>query len=214
MADQESTDATPPSTPSSSGDWITKSYNILNGALGIAKFNQAIPLIISAIAIGVSLVNRNFPKCFGHIIGATVVALISAVIISRNNTETLLCNQFTTAFLGYTVVYVAFCMQNSKTIDASTLIGIIMSFIILVFVDFATFMGGMCADMGSKTYIGMMLLGVIGGIGGFYATQSFGNGALYDFAGCSCDNSSGKQKCSAGSKPATLMLKQLATPAN
>jgi hypothetical protein len=210
MADQASS----PSTPSGivTGDWINKSYNILNGSLGIAKFNQAIPLIISAIAIGVSLVNRNFPKCFGHVVGAIIVALISAVIISRKNKDTLLCNQFTTAFLWYTMFYVAACMQASKKLDANALIGIILGFIILVFVDFVTFMGGVCEDIGSPTYIGMMLLGIIGGIGGFYATRSIGGeAALYDFGGCSCDDCSAKEKCSAGSKTQTIMARQIKT---
>jgi hypothetical protein len=167
-------------------------------------------MIISAIAIGVSLVNRNLPKCIGHVIGATIVALVSAVIISRMNKDTLLCNQFTTAFLWYTIFYVAFCMQNSNKIDTITLIGVIIGFIYLVFADFVSFMGGVCEDIGSPTYIGMMLLGIMGGIGGFYATKAFGEEWLYDFEGCSCDTCSGKQKCSASSKTRTVLARQLA----
>ena len=187
--------------------WITKAYTILNGSLGIDKFNQAIPLIISAIAIGVSLVNRNAQKCVGHVTGATIVALISAVIISRMNIP--LCNQFTTAFLWYTIFYVSACMQNSNKVDAIALIGIIIGFIILVFADFVTFMGGECGQIGSSTYIGMMLLGAIGGIGGFYGWKVLGEDWLYDFDGCSCEACYAKEKCSAGSKTQTLIAKQI-----
>jgi hypothetical protein len=190
------------------GNWMNKSYDILNGSLGIAKFNQAIPLIISAIAIGVSLVNRKFTKCLGHVIGATFVALISVGIIARSNGS--LCNQFTTAFLWYTIFYVGFCMQSSKTIDDMTMVGIAIGFVILLFVDFVTFLGGVCASVGSSTYIGMMLMGIAGGIAGYYATQSFDNGAaLYDFSGCSCDNCTSNKKCSTKSKPQTMMVKQM-----
>jgi hypothetical protein len=215
LEDIEDDDAAAPPSKLMTGDWINTAYTILNGKLGIAKFNQAIPMIVSAIAIGISIVNRNFPKCIGHVVGATIVALISAVIISRMNNDTLLCNQFTTAFLWYTICYVAFCIQSSKTIDDVSLVGIILSFVILVFIDFVTFLGGVCETIGPATYIGMMLMGVIGGIGGFYATQSIGgNGALYDFSGCSCDDCAAKQKCSINSKPRSIMLKQLSTPAN
>jgi hypothetical protein len=203
----------PNASPIVTSDWLNKSYEILNGSLGIAKFNQAIPLIISAIAIGVSLVNRNFPKCIGHVLGATMVALISAVIISRKNNATLLCNQFTTAFLWYTIFYIAFCMQDTKTtLNTNTLVGVIMGFIILVFVDFVTFMGGVCADMESSTYILMMLLGIAGGIGGFYITLSLGGKeSLYDFGGCSCGNCSAaaQRKCAVGSKTQTILAKQI-----
>ena len=205
----------PPDEPDAppSVDWLKKSYEILDGSLGIAKFNQAIPLIISAIAIGVSLVNRNFPKCIGHVLGATIVALISAVIISRKNNATLLCNQFTTAFLWYTIFYIAFCMQDTKTtLNTNTLVGVIMGFIILVFVDFVTFLGGVCADMESSTYILMMLLGIAGGIGGFYITMSIGGKeSLYDFGGCSCGSCSAEQKCAVGSKTRTILAKQIKT---
>lgn len=197
-------DSSSASTLSSAGDWITKAYVILNGSLGIDKFNQAIPLIISAIAIGVSLVNRNAQKCVGHVVGATIVALVSALIISKMNIPS--CNQFTTAFLWYTISYVSACMQNSNKVDAITLIGIIIGYIILVFVDFVTFMGGGCGEnAGSRTYVGMMLLGGIGGIGGFYAWRTMGEEWLYDFDGCSCEACYAKEKCSAGSKVQTII---------
>ena len=208
MATNPPSDAAAPS-PLMNGNWMNKSYEILNGSLGIAKFNQAIPLIISAVAIGVSIVNRNFTKCVGHVIGATFVAVISAVIIAHSAGQ--VCNQFTTAFLWYTILYVAFCMQSSKTIDDMTMVGIIICFVILLFVDFVTFLGGLCATVGSTTYIGMMLMGIAGGIAGYYATQSISDGAaLYDFSGCSCDNCTSNQKCSSNSKTRTIMARQLA----
>lgn len=211
MASNDAQAQAPPNVSDlTNGNWLTKSYNILNGSLGIAKFNQAIPLIIAAVAIGVSLVNRKFTKCLGHVIGATFVALISVGIISRTSDQ--VCNQFTTAFLWYTILYVGFCMQSSKTIDDMTLVGIIICFVILLFVDFVTFLGGVCATVGFTTYIGMTLMGIAGGIAGYYATQSFDNGAaLYDFSGCSCDNCTSNKKCSPNSKPKSLMLKPLTT---
>ena len=57
-------------------------YEILDEAVGISKFNQSVPLLISGVAVGICLVNRNFPKCLGHIVGATFVSLISMVIIA------------------------------------------------------------------------------------------------------------------------------------
>ena len=194
---------------SSDGSWITKAYTILNGSLGIDKFNQAIPLIISAIAIGVSLVNRNAQKCVWHVVGATIVALVSALIISKMNKDVGLCNQFTTAFLWYTIFYVSACMQNSNKVDVTALIGIILGFIILVFTDFVTFMGGECSQIGSSTYVGMMLLGAVGGIGGFYVCKALGEEWIYDFEGCSCEACYAKEKCSAGSKTQTLIAKQI-----
>jgi hypothetical protein len=91
-----------------------------------------------------------------------------------------------------------------------TMVGIAIGFVILLFVDFVTFLGGVCASVGSSTYIGMMLMGIAGGIAGYYATQSFDNGAaLYDFSGCSCDNCTSNKKCSTKSKPQTMMVKQM-----
>jgi|688.fasta_scaffold03453_32 hypothetical protein len=187
-------------------DWLTSVNARLDGFIGISKFNQAIPLIISGVAIGVSLVNRNFPKCLGHVVGASFVAFIAAVYIAYNQPS---CNQFTTAFVWYTIFYVLFCMQSSKTLDNNTFIGIMLSFIILVFVDIISFMGGMnCNQLGSKVYIGMMLLGIIGGIGGYYVIKSaFGTAALYDFSGCSCDDCNGK--CKIGSKGEVVLAQKL-----
>jgi hypothetical protein len=191
----------------SSSNLIKTVYEILDASFGISKFNQAIPLTISAVAVGISLVNRNFPKCMGHIIGGTIVALLSVVIIAFS--EQPMCNQFSTAFVWYTVFYVLFCMQSSNNLDQNSFIGIVLGFIIIVFVDFITFMGGKwCENFGSAMYIGMMLLGIVGGIGGYYATQSLGgNAALYDFSGCSCDDCGGK--CQVGSKGQVIMAKKL-----
>jgi len=188
-------------------------YEMLENYVGISKFNQTVPLLISGVAIGICLVNRNFPKCLGHLIGAIFVSLVSMVFIAFSGTP--VCRQFTTAFLWYTVAYVVFCIQASNRLDANALIGIMMSFIILIFVDVITFLGGLCSSMGSQTYIGMLLLGLIGGIGGFYATQSIsGKAGLYDFGGCSCDDCDGKNKCSVGSKTRTVLAKKLGNDEN
>ena len=86
---------------------------------------------------------------------------------------------------------------------------IVIIFIIIVFVDFISFMGGMyCDQFGSGMYIGIMLLGIIGGIGGYYATKSIGGGAaLYDFSGCSCDDCNGK--CKISSKGEVILAQKL-----
>ena len=145
----------------------------------------------------------------GHIIGGTIVALLSVAIIafSEQPSEQPRCNQFSTAFVWYTIFYVLFCMQSSNNLDQNSFIGIVLGFIIIVFVDFITFMAW-CETFGSTMYIGMMLLGIVGGIGGYYATQSIGgNAALYDFSGCSCDDCNGK--CQVGSKGQVIMAKKL-----
>jgi len=189
-------------------NWIKSAYTIFDASFGISKFNQAVPLLISGVAVGVSLVNRNFPKCIGHVCGAAGVALISMGYIGFSGNA---CRQFTTAFVWYTVTYLMFCMQASARLDSNTLIGIILSFIILIFVDFVTFMGGACETVGTPTYIGIVLLGIIGGISGFYVTKfTWGNGALYDFGGCSCDDCN-NSKCSVGSKTRTVMAKQISS---
>lgn len=198
-----------PNTPyvTDSSDLIKTVHAILDASFGISKFNQAIPLIISSVAIGVSLVNRNFPKCIGHVIGGSIVALITVAYIAYS--EQPLCNQFSTAFVWYTIFYVLFCMQASKTLDDNSFIGIMLSFIVMVFVDFISFMGGLhCDQFGSGLYIGMMLLGIIGGIGGYYATKSIGgDAALYDFSSCSCDDCNGK--CKVGSKGEVILAHKL-----
>ena len=187
-------------------------YKLLDDYIGISKFNQTVPLLISSVAMGVCLVNRNFPKCLGHLIGATIVALVSVIVI---NSFALDCKQFTTAFLWYTIAYIVFCIQASNRLDANSLIGIMLSFIVLIFIDTVTFMGGLCGntDAGPQTYIGMLLLGIFGGIGGFYATRSIlGKAGLYDFNGCSCDDCDGQTKCAVGSKTRTVLAKQLQPP--
>lgn len=189
----------------SASDALTAFYNLLENKIGISKFNQTVPLIISGVAIGVCLVNRNFPKCIGHIIGAIFISIPMIVITFSGN----VCNQFTTSFLWYTISYLVLCMQASKRLDSNTLIGIILSLIILVFIDGVSYFGGFCKTLGSKTYIGMLLLGLIGGIGGFYVTKSIGgDAALYDFGGCSCDDCE-DQKCSVGSKMRTVIAQQI-----
>ena len=194
-------------TFSDSPNWISIVHDTFDASFGMSKFNQAVPLLISGVAVGVSLVNRNFPKCMGHIGEATIVALISAVLIAFS--ETPKCKQFTTAFLWYTICYVSFCMQSSNKLDENSFIGIVLSFIVLIFVDFITFMGGECRPLGYGMYIGMMLFGTLGGIGGYYAAYSLGgNAALYDFSGCSCDDCG--NKCAIGSHHQTIMAKRLA----
>lgn len=186
----------------SASDALTSIYKVLENNIGISKFNQTVPLIISGVAVGVCLVNRNFPKCIGHIIGAIFISIPMIVIAFSGN----VCNQFTTSFLWYTISYLVLCMQASKRLDSNTLIGIILSLIILVFIDAVSFLGGdLCKSIDSKTYIGMLLLGLIGGIAGFYGTKSIGGDAsLYDFSGCSCDDCD-NQKCSVGSKMCTVI---------
>ena len=197
----------------SADDAFTTVYELLDKVIGVSSFNQTVPLLISGVAVGVCLVNRNFPKCLGHLIGAIFVSLISMVLIAFSGN--LDCKQFTTAFLWYTIAYLVFCIQASKRVDANTLIGIVVSLIILVFIDAIVFLGGLCSAMGSKTYIGMLLMGLIGGIGGFYATKSIiGKAGLYDFSGCSCDDCDGKSKCSVGSKTRTVLAKQMVNPSN
>ena len=196
-------------SPTSDGstDWFGTVYAILDASFGISKFNQAVPLLISGVAVGVSLVNRNFSKCLGHLIGGMVVIFITILYITKTAPE---CTQFTTAFLWYTVSYVLFCMQASDRLDSNTLIGIILSFIILVFVDVIAFFGSNCVNMGSKTYISMLLMGLIVGIGGFYIIKlKWGNGALYDFGGCSCDDCNGGN-CSVGCAQ-TFVAKQMSS---
>ena len=194
-------------TSNNPAEWFGIVYQTLDASFGISKFNQAVPLLISGVAVGVSLVNRNFVKCLGHLIGGMVVIFITVIYITKNAPD---CTQFTTAFLWYTVAYILFCMQASDRLDSNTLIGIIMSFIILVFVDVVTFFGSNCSGLGSKTYISMLLLGLIVCIGGFYIIKlNWGNGALYDFGGCSCDNCKGGN-CSVGCAQ-TFMAQQVSS---
>lgn len=172
-----------------------KFYEFSENVFGITNFNQAVPMIISSIAIGTSIVNRNFPKCIGHIGGATIVGLMMKPLKS-----------FTTAFLAYTIVYVSFCMSQSKSIDSNSLISIILSFIILVFINLVTVIGG--SSVSVKDYIVGTLAGVAFGIGGFYMTLSVGGkAALYDFSGCSCDDC--VSKCPVGAKTQMIMAKQI-----
>jgi hypothetical protein len=198
MADDEQSQT---AASTSSSNWV-KFYEFSETVFGITKFNQAVPLIISSVAIGTTIVNRNFPKCIGHLGGATVVGLMMKP----------LNNSFTTAFLAYTIVYVSFCMSQSKSIDSNSLISIIMSFIILVFINLVTVIGG--SSMSVRDYIVGTLSGVAFGIGGFYMTLSVGGkAALYDFSGCSCDDC--VSKCPVGSKTQMVLAKQISeTPSN
>ena len=187
-------------TSASSSNWA-KFYAFSENAFGITKFNQAVPMIISSVAIGTTIVNRNFPKCIGHLSGATIVGLMMKP----------LNNSFTTAFLAYTIVYVSFCMSQSKSIDSNSLISIIMSFIILVFINLVTIIGG--SSMSMRDYIVGTLAGVAFGIGGFYITLNVGGkAALYDFSGCSCDECVGK--CPIGGKTEMILAKQISETRN
>ena len=186
-------------------NWVINAYTGLEGLFGIAKFNQAVPLIICAIAVGTTLVNRNFPKCMGHIIGATLFSFLSYAIITQSETE---CNQFTTAFLWYTIVYVAGCMYNSDNVYASSLVGIALGFIFLVYIDFVTFMGGMCSTVSGQKYTLIILTSMIGGILGVFIVRSLSKSALYDFKGCSCDDCA--DKCKSGAQT-TLVMKKIAS---
>jgi hypothetical protein len=198
MTDEDSSQTT--ASTSSSSNWV-KFYEFSENAFGIDKFNQAVPLIISSVAVGTSIVNRNFPKCIGHLGGATVVGLIMKPLKS-----------FTTAFLAYTIVYVSFCMSQSKSIDSNSLISIIMSFIILVFINLVTVIGGI--GVSPRDYIIGTLAGMAFGIGGFYMTMSVGGkAALYDFSGCSCDDCA--SKCPVSAKSQMIIAKQISeTPSN
>ena len=207
-----SSDATYPSIPTASdlldiargipatSNWVNV-YAFLENVFGIDKFNQAVPLIISSVAVGTSIVNRNFPKCIGHIVGATIIGLIMSTY-----------GAFTTAFLAYTIAYVSFCMSQSKSLNNNSLIGIIMSFIILVFINLVTTLGGIGVSV--RNYIISALGGVAFGIGGFYLTLNLGKkAALYDFSGCSCDDCD--SKCPVGAKTQMVLAKQItATTAN
>ena len=178
----------------SSSNWA-KFDAFSESTFGITKFNQAVPLIISSVAVGTSIVNRNFPKCIGHLGGATIIGLIMSTY-----------GAFTTAFLAYTIVYVSFCMSQSKSIDSNSLISIILSFIILVFINLVTIIGGIGVSV--RDYIVGTLAGVAFGIGGFYLTLNVGGkAALYDFSGCSCDDCDGK--CPVGSKTQMVLAKKI-----
>ena len=200
-------DANYPSIPSaavargipSTSNWVNV-YSFLETVFSITKFNQAVPLIISSVAVGTSVVNRNFPKCIGHIVGATIVGLIMSTY-----------GAFTTAFLTYTIVYVSFCMSQSKSLAPNSLVGIILSFVILVFTNLVTTIGGI--GMSAKDYIVSVLAGIVFGIGGFYLTMSLGGkAALYDFSGCSCDEC--VSKCPVGSKTQMVLAKQITPTSN
>jgi len=181
-------------TSASSSNWA-KFYAFSENAFGITKFNQAVPMMISGVAVGTSIVNRNFPKCIGHIVGATIIGLIMSTY-----------GAFTTSFLAYTIVYVSFCMSQSKSVDSNSLISIIMSFIILVFINLVTIIGGIGVSM--RDYIVGTLAGMAFGIGGFYITMNVGGkAALYDFSGCSCDDC--VSKCPVGSKTQMVLAKQI-----
>ena len=183
-------------TSASSSNWA-KFYAVSENMFGITKFNQAVPMIISAVAVGTSVVNRNFPKCIGHLGGAMLVGLLMSSY-----------GVFTTAFLTYTIAYVSLCMSRSKSIDSNSLISIIMGFIILVFINLVTIIGGIGVSV--RDYIFGILAGIAFGIGGFYLTMNLSNSAaLYDFSGCSCDDCDAKSKCAIGSKTRTVMAKKL-----
>jgi hypothetical protein len=162
-------------------------------AVGLSQLNNAIPLIITSVTVGVSIVNRTFMKTLGHLIGAMIVGLISVVMAS----------QFVTAFLGYTIAYVFMCFKNGMP-DTGTIVGMTLGFASLLFINMFTSIN----EMGrGAPYFVTILLSALAGVGGVYATESIGGAAyLYDFKGCSCDECSASQ--SGASRTLLLRRKQ------
>lgn len=175
------------------GKW----YAYWNELLGLAQFDKAIPLIISSIAIGVSIVTRTFIKSLGHLIGAIIVTLVFA----------LWMNRAVTAFLCYSIGYVFMCMKNGRP-DAFTLIGICIGFSLLFLIDLIVSM----ATGGSTPYLITAILSVACGIGGVFITQSLGGkAALYDFKGCSCDDCANANQCQKNGKAGQRALAVIKT---
>jgi hypothetical protein len=145
-------------------------------ALGLSQFNNAIPLIITSVTVGASIVNRTFMKILGHLIGAIFAGAIAG----------WLTNRFVTAFLGYTIVYVFMCFKNGMP-DTGIIVGMVLGFASLLFINMfvSTSVSG-----GGAPYFGTLILSGLCGLIGVYMVQSFpnGNAYLYDFKGCSCDD--------------------------
>jgi hypothetical protein len=168
---------------------------IWDQALSLSQFNNAIPLIITSVTVGASIVNRTFMKTLGHLIGAIFVGAIAA----------WLTNRFVTAFLGYTIVYVFMCFKNGMP-DTWTIVGMVLGFAALLFINMFV---SISSSGGGAPYFGTILLSALAGVGGVYATESIGGTAyLYDFKGCSCDDcSASKNICNSQ----TVILRQKQT---
>ena len=170
---------------------------IPNSLMMLVPFNGIIPLIITSITVGVSIVNRTFMKILGHLIGAIIVGLVSTVLTDR----------FVTAFLGYTIVYVFMCFKNGMP-DTGTIVLMILGFASLLFVNM--FVSISVSEGGGAPYFGTLIISGLCGLIGVYMVQSFpnGNAYLYDFKGCSCDDcaSSNTSICDDNN---VVMLKQI-----
>jgi hypothetical protein len=165
----------------------------------ISPFNDAIPLIITSVTVGVSIVNRTFMKTLGHLIGAIFVGAWTG----------FLGLNFVTAFLGYTIVYVFMCFKNGIP-DTGIIVGMVLGFAALLFINM--FVSLYVLSGNGAPYFGMLLISGLCGLIGVYMVQSFPNGTayLYDFKGCSCDDcaSSNKSICDNNNM---VMLKQKKT---
>jgi hypothetical protein len=163
----------------------------------ISPFNEVIPLIITSVTVGVSIVNRTFMKTLGHLIGAIFVGAIAGWLTSR----------FVTAFLGYTIVYVFMCFKNGIP-DTGIIVGMVLGFAALLFINMFVSLYVLSGD--GAPYFGTLLISGLSGLIGFSMVQSFPNGTayLYDFKGCSCDDcSASKNICNSS----TVILRQKQT---
>jgi hypothetical protein len=165
----------------------------------LTPFNDAIPLIITSITVGASIVNRTFMKTLGHLIGAIFVGAIAA----------WLTNRFVTTFLGYTIVYVFMCFKNGMP-DTWTIVGIVLGFAALLFINM--FVSLYVLSGNGAPYFGTLLISGLCGLIGVYMVQSFPNGTayLYDFKGCSCDDCASRNKSICDNNN-MVMLKQKKT---
>lgn len=179
-----------------STDITSTDTTIPNSLMLLVPFNGIIPLIITSITVGVSIVNRTFMKILGHLIGAIIVGLVSTVLTSR----------FVTAFLGYTIVYVFMCFKNGMP-DTVTIVGMVLGFASLLFINMFV---SISSSGGGAPYFGTLIISGLCGLIGVYMVQSFpnGNAYLYDFKGCSCDDcaSSNTSICDNNN---VVMLKQI-----
>lgn len=161
----------------------------------ISPFNDVIPLIITSVTVGVSIVNRTFMKTLGHLIGAIFVGAWTG----------FLGLNFVTAFLGYTIVYVFMCFKNGIP-DTGIIVGMVLGFAALLFINMFVSLYVLSGD--GAPYFGTLLISGLCGLIGVYMVQSFPNGTayLYDFKGCSCDDCSASQ--SGASRTLLLRRKQ------
>jgi hypothetical protein len=161
----------------------------------LGPYNQTIPLLISSVAVGTTIVNRTPIKLVGHFVGALIVGLIFAVW----------SNRFVAAFLGYTIGYVCTCFKQGIP-EIFILVGITIGFAFLLFINMAvSAMGSGLSSVYFFTLLGSTLLG----IGGVYGAEAlFGTRGLYDFKGCSCDDCANTNQCSSGSNGTKRVLMQ------